>query len=591
MADRPAEALPRATEDQRRALGVVLGAGVVVGLAVIDWRVGGRDNVVGTVILGPLLCALLATATDVAAVGVFATAVVVLSGTWDDNFDEATYYLRVAVVALGAVIAALASSRRQTIARDRTRFAVLAGVADVADGTLDLEETAARVNTLLVPTVADICIVDVVDHRRLRRLTVRANGARAGEIEAALCRRAPSPSADPSSSGLGPPASAQLLERVDEDALQRLAHDDDDLALLHSLRLRSRIVVPLASRGRALGALSLSVTAESGRAYGREDLHFVEVLAGRVALALDNAGLFAELETIEAQLGASMASLTEAVTIQRAEGALIYANDAAARMLGLDSPQQLLMAPVTEVIGAFDSFHEDGSPVTLADLPGRKVLAGEEAEPLVVRAVNRATGEEHWRVTKATPVRDSRGDVTLVVNVIEDITDVKRAEIAQRLLAEAGSVLASSLDYERTLQQVAELAVPGLADWCAVGLPDGRGYIRTVAVAHVDPERVAFARRVGDQYPTTVDAPTGPAQVIREQVSQMVNDITPEMLAAGAEDAEHAELLSRLNMRAALVVPMVAGGRAIGGVTLISARSAPPFTAADVALPEEVGRR
>src|SRR4051812_12863419 len=112
MADRRTEAPPRATEDQRRALGVVLGTGVVVGLAVIDWRAGIKDIVVGTVILGPLLCALLATATDVAAVGVFATAVAVLSGGWNDNFDQATYYLRIAVVAVGALIATVAASRR-----------------------------------------------------------------------------------------------------------------------------------------------------------------------------------------------------------------------------------------------------------------------------------------------------------------------------------------------------------------------------------------------------------------------------------------------------------------------------------------------
>ena len=65
------------------------------------------------------------------------------------------------------------------------------------------------------------------------------------------------------------------------------------------------------------------------------------------------------------------------------------------------------------------------------------------------------------------------------------------------MLARAGQLLSSSLDFETTLHQVAELAVPGLADWCTVSLPDGRGFIRTVAVAHVDPEKIAFARRIG----------------------------------------------------------------------------------------------
>src|SRR5205085_12033278 len=141
-----------------------------------------------------------------------------------------------------------------------------------------------------------------------------------------------------------------------------------------------------------------------------------------------------------------------------------------------------LATPVEDLVARFDTTLEDGSPLRMDDLPGRRVLAGREPVPLVTRTVERASGEESWRVTKASGVRDRGGNVTLVVNVIEDITEVKRAELSQRLLARAGQLLASSLDYEQTLQQVAELAVPQLADWCTVTIPDGHGLIRTVAV-------------------------------------------------------------------------------------------------------------
>jgi PAS domain S-box-containing protein len=313
-------------------------------------------------------------------------------------------------------------------------------------------------------------------------------------------------------------------------------------------------------------------------------------MAGRAALALDNAGLYSELETTEAQLTAALSTLAEAVTVQHSEGALIYANDAAARMLGYDSPQELLATPVSEVIAKFDSTNEDGSPLRLDGLPGRRVLAGEEAEPLVTRAVNRATGVESWRVTKASGVYDRDGNVKLVVNVIEDITEVKRAEMTQRLLARAGHMLTSSLDYEYTLQQVAEMAVPQLADWCAVSLPDGHGYIRTVAVAHIDPEKVAFARSIGERYPSRADAP-GAGQVMRDGVSQVVNEITDEMLAGAAVDDEHLELLRSVGMRAALIVPMSAAGKHVGTLSLLSAESQRSFSAADVELAEELARR
>jgi serine phosphatase RsbU (regulator of sigma subunit)/PAS domain-containing protein len=591
MASSAAESRPPAIENKRRALSVVLGVAVVVALALIDVGLGANDVIIGTVVLGPLLCGLIGGARDVALVGAFATGVAAISGVWNDNFDSVAYFLRLAVVISGAVIAMLASARWWTITRDRSRFAVLSGVAEVADGTLTLEQTAERVTALVVPAVADFCAIDVLDQGDLRRLTVRAAGPGAAAAEVALRSRAPSPPGTPGSRDAVTSLSSQLVERADDALLRRLAHDDEDLERLRSLGLRSTVAVPLMARGRALGALTVGVTVGSGRTYGREDLAFVEVLAGRVALALDNAGLFFQLQTIEAQLGAALSSLAEAVTIQRAEGALIYANEAAARMLEFDSPQALLAAPVADIIAAFDSYREDGSPLTIEDLPGRKVLAGEDAEPLVVRAVSRATGEERWRITKSTAVRDPEGHVTLVVNVIDDITDVKRAEISQRLLARVGKVLASSLDHDQTLQQVAELAVPQLADWCAVSLPDGRGYLRTVAVAHTNPDKVAFARLVSEQYPTPSSSPGGAAQVMRDATSQVVNDVTPEMLAAAAQDDQHAQMLAQLGMRAALVVPMLAGARAIGTLVLVSAESGRRFEPRDVELAEELARR
>ena len=71
--------------------------------------------------------------------------------------------------------------------------------------------------------------------------------------------------------------------------------------------------------------------------------------------------------------------------------------------------------------------------------------------------------------------------------MIEDVTEEHEAALRERFLAEAGQALASSLDYEETLQRVAQLAVPRLADWCAIELPDERGRLQQVALAHVDP--------------------------------------------------------------------------------------------------------
>jgi PAS domain S-box-containing protein len=337
--------------------------------------------------------------------------------------------------------------------------------------------------------------------------------------------------------------------------------------------------------------MALVVTGLSGRTYDDDDLEFATVISGRVALALDNAGLFSELESLEAQLGAALNSLAEAVTIQNTRGELVYANDAAARALGFASPEELLSTPPQGIVARFESYNEDGTPLRIDEIPGRKALAGEEPEPLLVRVINRETGEERWRVTKATAVRDPDGRPTLAVNVIEDVTDVKRAELAQRFLAEAGAILSSSLDYEETLAAVARLAVPELADWCTVSMPDERGFLRTVAVAHVDPARVRFAREYNERYPVRVTDPDASARVLRDGVSQVVNEIPDELLVQAIEDPEQLEALRSLAIRAVVIVPMQTPAGVIGVISFVSAESGRVFTERDVELAEELGRR
>jgi PAS domain S-box-containing protein len=568
-----------------RILALAPGLSIAAAVTIVDVWAAPPNAVIGIVVLAPVLTALIASARDVALIGSLAVALVVLSAIWHDNFAEVPYVQRVCIVAAIAVLATLAARGRARVARDRERFELLASIAEIADGTRSLHDTVAALNDRLVPTLADASIVDAVSRGDLQRLAVRVSDRVGDEAATTLGERPPS-TLDAS----GDPEQPRLLA-IDDGTLEQMATDELDLERLRAIGARSAIIVPLRARGRRLGSLTLIATVHSGRRYDDEDLDFAKVLTGRAALALDNAGLFSELETIEAQLTVALSALAEAVTVERGEGALIYANEAAARMVGCASPREMLATPTEELVARFDTTLADGSPLRMEDLPGRQVLAGREPAPLVTRVVNRAGGEETWHVTKASGVFDRDGNVQLVVNVIQDITEVKRAEMSQRLLARAGELLASSLDYERTLQQIAEIAVPELADWCGVSLPDGRGYVRTVAVAHVDPDKVAFARRLGERYPSSADAPSGTPAAIRDGVSQLANEISDEMLAAAAQDDEHLELLRSVGMRAGLTVPMSAAGRNVGALSLLSTESGRRFTAADVALAEELARR
>ncbi len=157
-------------------------------------------------------------------------------------------------------------------------------------------------------------------------------------------------------------------------------------------------------------------------------------------------------------------------------------------------------------------------------------------------------------------------------------------------LVEASAALASSLDFESTLQRVATLAVPVLADWCAIDMLDD-GILRPVAVAHVDPAKIALAAQLRERYPTDMDDPSGAPAVARTGRSELYSHIPEELLEAGARDEEHLRLIRELKLRSALIVPLAARGRTLGVLTLIAAESDRSYTEVDVRFAEEVARR
>jgi hypothetical protein len=294
--------------------------------------------------------------------------------------------------------------------------------------------------------------------------------------------------------------------------------------------------------------------------------------------------------SVQPLLTEALAQLAEAVTVHDPTGRLLYVNDAAVRLMELGSSQELLDAEPGALVAGARVFHPDGRPVALEELPGRRVLAGEEPEPLLVRSFTRGD-ELRWSVIKARALRDEQGRPVAAVNVIEDVTDVKQAELSQRLLAEAAEVLSSSMDHRRTLEHVAALAVPHLADWCGVDVRDERGSIEQVAVAHADPDQVRWGRELRRRYPLDPEADNGVPRVLRTGESQLVQHIPDELLAASAVDPEHLALLRQVGMRSVLIVPLRAGTRVTGALTLVLTEAARRFTPSDVALAEELGRR
>jgi GAF domain-containing protein len=157
-------------------------------------------------------------------------------------------------------------------------------------------------------------------------------------------------------------------------------------------------------------------------------------------------------------------------------------------------------------------------------------------------------------------------------------------------LVQASTELASSLDYRATLATVARLAVPALADWCAVQVVDD-GVLRTLAVMHADPEKVAMAERLQHRYAPDLEARTGIANVIRTGESALYPEVTDEMLVAGSRDDEYLALARTLQLRSALTVALAVRGRVLGALTLIWAESGRKYAPQDVSFTEDLARR
>ena len=297
------------------------------------------------------------------------------------------------------------------------------------------------------------------------------------------------------------------------------------------------------------------------------------------------------MEEDQTNLALILDHVGDGVTVQDRQGRLIYANATAARSLGFASVADLLTASIPELVEQYSLFDEDGRSFPPERLPGRRALTGEQAPSATVRFRLNTTGEERWSIIQASPVRDASGNVLFAVNVWHDATAQKRTEAAQRFLAEAGEALATSLDVEATLAKIADLAVPRLADWCAVTLVREDRTPSQIAVAHVDPERVALARKLQERYPIDPDADQGVPLVMRTRQSQLVSEVTDEMLVAVARDAEHLETLRGAGLKSAIIVPMIAREEVLGAISFIAAESQHRFDQRDLELAEELARR
>jgi PAS domain S-box-containing protein len=283
-------------------------------------------------------------------------------------------------------------------------------------------------------------------------------------------------------------------------------------------------------------------------------------------------------------------SIGEAVTIRDPHHHIIYANQAAIEHMGFSSLDELQRRPPQAIFDDYIVLGENGEPLTMEDIPSVRLLAGQQPEPLLMQTVHRQSGAVKWQLLKSTLLRDDAGAPAATVTVIDDVTAEKATQRREHFLARATDTLISSLDYEETLRNVAWLAVPAFADWCAIELVEA-GVRNQIVVAHPDPAKLELADRLRRYEPDKLDPDSGVGRVMATGTSELYPEIPDQLLAEAAQDEEHLQLMRSLAMRSAIAVPLRARGRIFGVMTLITGESLRRFDHSDLAFAEQLAGR
>lgn len=268
------------------------------------------------------------------------------------------------------------------------------------------------------------------------------------------------------------------------------------------------------------------------------------------------------------------------VWVHDADGVTSYFNRAWTEYTGLDLERTNRADPATLV------HPEDRAAVVEVFTAARR---GRTACEKAYR-LRRHDGEFLWHSARVVPVTLADGAEVWVGTAIE-IDEQRRRDLETRFLVDASNVLGSTLDVDKTLDDVARLVVPQLADWCAIDLLDPAGKLSRATVRHVDPAKVALAWDLWKRVPPHPDEPTGPYAAMRTGKTQHLEEIPDALLAELIPDPEILALMRALGLRSSMCVPLVARGRALGALSLVSERSGRKYVARDVAFAEQLAGR
>lgn len=361
-----------------------------------------------------------------------------------------------------------------------------------------------------------------------------------------------------------------------EDLLSETRFEPALLLLNHGVTSGVSVIIP--GETQHFGVLAVYTTQKHH--FTQDDIVFLQGIAFTLAMAIRRKQADEALQNSNTILQAIIEGTPDAIFVKDRQGKIMIINSAGAQVFGKS---------VEEVTGKPDS--ELWPPEAWPEIKKEDHRVMVTGQTQTFENVVHTSEGTHIFHTIKTPYRNSQGQIIGVIGVARDITDLKQAELSQRMLAEAGQLLSSSMDYTARLASVAKLAVPYMADWCAVDILDEHGQVQRLAVAHIDPAKVELAHELQRRYPPDPNTQTGVFHVLRTGQSEIYPKITEEMLVAAAQDEAHLQIVRDLQIRSGMVVPLIARGRTLGAISFVWAESNRHYDIVDLSMAEELARR
>lgn len=286
----------------------------------------------------------------------------------------------------------------------------------------------------------------------------------------------------------------------------------------------------------------------------------------------------------ETLLDALLKLMPSGALVANAEGRILFVNRQMEEVWRM-SMQPGMAVPV------WRGFHPDGTEVEAGDWPlARALNRGEIVRDEEIEIVLGDGGRSVVRVS-AAPLSNEGGEVVAALMTCLDISETRRRYTSRKFLSDAGALLSSSLDPVTTLRNIARLAVPTLADWCTIDLVDSEGNIERVAVEHIDQRKVQVAAELARRHSPMAGSGAGVAEAIRAGRSELIHEVTPEVLDTFAEGPRHRKLLEELGIRSVMIVPLITRSGPLGAITFVSAESGWLYTPDEMEMAEELATR